>query len=888
MDIRTGAVLTAVAVFLAGPGAIAAQRQASTATGASGTVRLVAEALRAAPDAPHIDGVLNDAAWASAPVFTGFVQRDPDEGDAGTERTEFRVVYTDDALYVGVRAFDRNAGEIAAILARRDQWSPSDEIAVMIDSYLDRRTGFEFTVNAAGVKRDAYLFDDNNRDDRWDAVWDVATSIDARGWSAEFLIPFNQLRFSRGEITRFGFNVSRRINRLNEVQYWRLIPKDASGWVSLFGDLEGIRDIRPPRRLEILPYTVARAERTPTVAGNPFETGRANTATMGADIKYGVSSALTLTASINPDFGQVEADPAVVNLSAFETFFPEQRPFFNEGLDIFRFRLADGDGDGSQEELFYTRRIGRRPQGRADARGGYAEQIDHTTILGAAKLSGKTRDGWTIGLTGALTDEERAGVVDASGQRFRDVVEPRTGYLVGRLARELRGGQTVLGVFGTTVQRNLPNRLDFLHSAAYTGGFNWTHQFANNSYAFNGRLAGSYVTGSPAAIARTQRASARYFQRPDADYVSFDSTRTALAGYAVAMNFGRTAGDWRWNVGFDTKSPGLEVNDIGFQRQADIVSNWIWINRRWLQPGTVFRRFNVNLNAWSGWNYGGERLYSGGNVNANFTLRNYWNGYFGFNRNIGGLSSSQLRGGPSLKQPGANNGWFGFQSDGRKNFRAGAGGWFFVQDDNDSWASGVNANLSWRPVSNIDVTASPNLNLNRDQWQYLRTPTVNGQPAYIFGELRQTTTAMTFRSNLTFSPTLSLQVYAQPFVSSGDYVGFKQVADPRADRFADRFEELDGNQVSTDAQGNVALDVTGDGTTDVNLGNPDFTFLSFRSNVVLRWEYKLGSTIFFVWQHGRNGFSRDGSFRFGRNLGKLFEADAENVVLLKINYWLSP
>ena len=847
----------------------------------------VAVAVRAIPGAPRVDGVMDDQAWDLAPVFADFIQRDPDEGEPGTEPTEFRVLYTDDALYIGIRAYDSQAEEIASLLTRRDEWSPSDQVGVMIDSYRDRRTAFQFVVNAAGVKQDAFLYDDTNQDRRWDAVWHVATSIDADGWTAEFVIPFNQLRFSKADLNTFGFNVFRRINRLNEEQYWRPLPKSAQGRVSLFGDLTGIENIAPPRRLEIQPYTLARTTQTTPEVGNPFQTGSAGSATAGVDIKYGLGSALTLSATINPDFGQVEADPAVVNLSAFETFFPERRPFFNEGLDIFRFGLGDGDGDGSQESLFYTRRIGRRPHGSPDDRGGYAETVDQTTILSAAKLSGKTQDGWTMGLMGALTDEESAAVIDSDGNSFADVIEPRTGYLVGRLAKDLRGGDTQVGVFGTSVQRSLTDDLEFLHSRAYTGGLNWSHRFKDDTYQFKGRVVGSRVEGSEAAITRTQRSSARYFQRPDADHVAVDPTRTSLSGYAVAMNFGKMAGNWRWATGLDTRSPGLEVNDLGFQRQSDRTTQWVWINRRWLEPGKVFRRFNVNLNQWAGWNYGGERLFAGGNLNVNYTLLNYWSGWFGVNRNFSGLATSQLRGGPAINRPGALNGWFGFQSDSRKALRGGAGGWIWLQDENDSRGGGVNVNASWRPAANIDLTASPGINWNRDEWQYIQRADVAGNDEYVFGDLQQTTVSMTLRANVTLSPTFSLQTYVEPFVSAGRYESFRRVVSPRAARFWDQFEDFDDQQV-IDTDGEIGLDFDRDGVADTDIGNPDFTFLSFRSNLVLRWEYSLGSTVFLVWQHGRTGFNSQGRFNVRSSLSDLFAADQENVFLLKVNYWISP
>jgi hypothetical protein len=850
-------------------------------------IATVARAARALPEGLKLDGHLNDPAWASAEAFGAFVQRDPNEGQPGSEPTEFRVLYTDDAIWIGIRASDARASEIAALLSRRDEWSPSDEVTVMIDSYRDRRTGFLFSVNAAGVKRDAYLYNDYDRDDRWDAVWDAKVSIDDQGWSAEFRIPLSQIRFAGAERQAFGFNVSRRLNRLNETQFWRLIPRHASGFVSLFGDLTEIDGIKPPRQIEVLPYSAASSASRRPVPGNPFETGSARRANLGGDLKIGISSSLTLTATINPDFGQVEADPAVVNLSAFETFYDERRPFFTEGLDLFRFRIADGDGDGSREELFYTRRIGRAPQGSADPRGGFAQPIDRTTILSAAKLTGKSRNGWSVGVLGALTDREEARVIDAAGQPFVDPVEPATFYGVARVERALRNGQTVVGAFGTTVERSLPPALQFLHASAHTGGVNWTHRFKDNNYQLSGRVAASRVAGPPQALVLTQQSSARYFQRPDAEHVELDSSRTSLAGYTVAMNGGKTAGNWRWAVGFDARSPGFEVNDIGYQREADRIGQHVWINRRWLTPGRVFRRFNLNLNQWQGWTFGGERRFTGGNVNANYQLRNYLSGWLGLNRSFGGLSTTALRGGPAIRRPGDLNGWFGMETDGRRAFHGGINGWFNREDEQASRSFGVGTWLSWRPAPNIDLTVSPSVNKNRDRWQFLQASVALGASQYLFGELDQTTTSLTFRSNLTFTPTLSLQLYAQPFVSSGRYLGFKRVVAPRAARFADRFDRFDADRLTRDASGAALIDLDRDGDTDLSLANPDFTVLAFRSNVVLRWEYLLGSTLFLVWQHGRSGFEADGRFRLGSRLGDLFRSAPENVLLVKANYWLS-
>jgi hypothetical protein len=607
---------------------------------------------------------------------------------------------------------------------------------------------------------------------------------------------------------------------------------------------------------------------------------------LGADLKLGVTSNLTLSATVNPDFGQVEADPAVVNLSAFESFFPEKRPFFNEGLDIFRFPIGLGDGDGSAESLFYTRRIGRAPQAWADARGGYAESIDHTTILGAAKLSGKTASGWTIGLLGSLTAQEEARVVDIDGGEHLDIVEPRTSYVVGRLARDFRRGRTQVGVFGTAMNRNLPDDLQWLRGSAYTGGLNFTHRFLDDGWVAEGWVVGSHVRGSEEAIDITQRSSARYYQRPDATHLTYDPTRTSLNGFAGQFNITKVSGNWRFATGVDTRSPGFEVNDIGFQRDADRTFSYIWINRRWLQPGAVFRNFNINFNAWGGWNYGGDVVGRGGNVNFNWQFLNYWRGFMGVNRETSALSDGSLRGGPAFIRPGAWNAWLGLMTDPRKTIRFGVNVQGSVGDEGASRRIGVSPNVSWRPATNLDFMLAPSFMQMSTAWQYLFRTDALGDTRYVFGELDQTIARMTLRGNVTFSPTLSLQVYAEPFVAVGDYTGFKEVANPRAQAFDDRFSAYDDQQLLDNGNGGVDVDLDADGSADFGIGNPDFTALSFRSNVVLRWEFNLGSSLFVVWQHGRQDFTNDSRFQVGSSIADIFRAPASNTLLVKVNYWL--
>jgi hypothetical protein len=624
----------------------------------------VALAIRAVPGPPHVDGRLDDPVWRTAPAFGGFVQQDPNEGEPATEPTEFWVTYTDDALYVAIRAWDSKPDEISAQLTRRDEDSPSDWLLVAIDSYRDRRTAFVFSVNPAGVKQDFYLFNDNEDDETWDAVWEVKCSIDSLGWTAEFRIPFSQLRFSKAEEQVFGFQVARELNRLNEETHWKLMPREESGVVSLFGDLEGIRGIDPPRRAEFLPYVAGLGAWNEAEEGNPFRTGRERDVEAGLDLNVGVTSNLTLSATVNPDFGQVEADPAVVNLSQFETFFPEKRPFFNEGLDIFRFPL-----NGGSEQLFYTRRIGRPPQGEADERGGYSKAPTVTTILAAAKFSGKTSSGWTIGLLDAFTTEEEAKVIDSLGNVHHDPVEPRTNYFVGRLAKDYRDGLTQLGLFGTAVNRSLPENLQWLRSAAYSLGGDWSHRWAEDMWGVSGWAVGSHVRGSEEAIDETQLSSARYYQRPDNSHVTYDPTRTSLTGFAGRAIIEKRRGDWRGATGFDTRSPGFEANDGGFMRDADRTVQFLWIQRRWLEPGKLFRRAWLNFNQHSVWTYGWERTGLGGNVNGSWQFLNYWGGNLGLEFNAENLGTGALRGGPAFLRPVTVAGWGGFYTDDRKPLR---------------------------------------------------------------------------------------------------------------------------------------------------------------------------------------------------------------------------
>ncbi|MDO8665596.1 MAG: DUF5916 domain-containing protein, partial [Gemmatimonadales bacterium] len=487
----------------------------------NGRTPAVATASRLRGGAIHLDGRFDEPAWAEAEPITAFTQTVPHEGDPATERTEVRIVYDDDAIYVAARMFDSDPHGVRTQLARRDAFTEADKFDVAFDSYHDHNSSFVFGVNPSGVKTDRLIGQDGfSSDEGWDPVWEVATSQDSLGWTAEMRIPLSQLRFSQAETQVWGVNIIRHIQRKAEDVVFSWSRQDERGFASFFGHLFGLSHLPQPRRLEVLPYSTAREERIdPGTAGNPFNVGSRRIASAGLDLKYGLTSNLTLDATINPDFGQVEADPAFVNLSAFEQFLRERRPFFIEGADIFRF--------GGQQ-YFYSRRIGREPQAFADNRGGYADQPQRSTILAAAKLSGRTAGGWSVGLLEAATAREFA-TVDSAGTRFQDEVEPFTNYLVARGKRDFTGGSNQIGFIATAVNRSIGNpRLAFLRGAAYAGGFDFGHRFDHNRYNLTGSFGFTRISGDTLAIQLAQRSSARYYQRPDADYVEYDSTRTSL------------------------------------------------------------------------------------------------------------------------------------------------------------------------------------------------------------------------------------------------------------------------------------------------------------------------------------------------------------------------
>jgi hypothetical protein len=836
--------------------------------------------------APTIDGKLTEAVWATAPKNGGFLNRFPHANKPAARKTEFAVAYDDAAVYVGVWATDPNPELIRGLLTRRDQESASDVIGVSFDSYHDRRTAFTFMVNLAGVQRDLLVYDDSNGDDSWDAVWTSGATRTDTGWTAEFRIPLSQLRFSAKKEQTWGIQVFRNIARTGEEDVWASWARSDSQIVSRFGTLQGIRDIKPGRRLELLPYLSGGFLKTPVAAEDPLNDSLAPRYGIGLDAKYGLSSAFTLSATINPDFGQVEADPSQVNLTANELFFAERRPFFLEGTELFKVPL--GAGDESTESFFYSRRIGATPHGDVD--GDYTNVPTATTIFGAAKISGKTESGWSVGVLNALTAKESGEGIDADGNKTSAVVEPLTNFTVARMKKDFREGRSTVGASATSVQRAMsgsPLR-DILVDQAYTGGVDGVHRWGDkDAYQGNVAIYGSFVEGSSEAISRLQKRIRHNFQRPDAPHLHYDPTMTSMAGASLGWGLANQNGDphWRYGLGGDIRTPGLEANDLGYQTGADNATTYAYASYRDESPGGGLLSYRVNFNNYTNNDFEPRELGWGGNVNAHVTTTDMWNMGGGINYNINRWDTAALRGGAALRENASISSWSYFNSDSRNKLQISGGFNAAISPGTSSWSTGGDLNAQIQVRSNIDLSVGTSVSVNEDDRQYIdEVADNNGDSHYLFGRIRQVTAAMTLRMAWTLTTNLGFQLYAAPYLSTGSYSDYKDADQPSARGYQDRFYRYGIADYSfTSDQVNIRRDRSGDNA--YSFSRPDFGFRQLNSTLVLRWQYRPGSTIFAIWSHGRTSDDGDGNFRLGTQASRLSRSEGENVVMVKANYW---
>lgn len=858
----------------------------------------------------RIDGRMDEAAWMTAPAVTDFTQSVPNEGAPITQSTEVRFLYDDDFLYIGGWMWDD--GEILGRLARRDAGVPDiDILAVHLDGYHDHRTAFRVATSpGAGWIRDEFIVGARGggaggggfADTSWDPVYDLASTVTEEGWFVEIAIPFSQLRYPDAPVQTWGLQIERKIRRHGEDTSWAFLPRNEPQGVARYGHLEGLEGLQQGKGLEILPYTTARAEfrDIPRSSGadfdNPFRSGSDYFANVGADLKYRLGTNFTLDATVNPDFGQVEADPAVINLTAFETRVNERRQFFVEGSDIFRF----GEGGGGGSQLINTRRIGRAPQGSVPNESEYADIPNSTTILGAARVTGRPTGGWSIGLLEAVSNRTVVPWVDADGNRSETEVEPLTNYMAARVRRDLDEGSRSFGVIATAVNRNLRTEAlqEDLHASGYSFGVDGRLEWANRAWAISGALAGSRVTGDTAVIASTQRSSARYFRRIDADHLDYDPTATSLTGYYGTISAGKQNGAWQGGVTLNATSPGFEINDFGFQSAADRV-NFSWdLGYRMPRTGARFRSFNVSASGGATQNFGGETLSHDAGLSVGATRLSQYGFNFGLRKSFETFDDRLTRGGPLAKSPGGWSSNLSFSVPPQSTVQPRVS-FNYSEDDAGGWRKSGNVGLTMRFQGIYEVVLGASLSQSLSAAQYVTTigdaaATNTFGNRYVFAGIEQTTFDVDARVNMTFTRGLTFELYMQPFVSSGNYLALKELAAPRTFDFLEYGEDV--GTITRGEDGRYLIDPAGDGETTFFVSDRDFNFRSLIGNAVLRWEWRPGSTLYLVWQHGRSerltstGHPEGtyGELDLGRDSGRLFKIQPENTFMIKVNYWLNP
>jgi hypothetical protein len=884
------------------------------------------DAVRLGPDERvRVDGQLDEVVWARAPLADDFVQQAPDAGAPSTERTEAAVLYDGGALYVGVRAYVRDPETLVRRLVRRDQFGEtSDRIFIEIGSPADGRTAFSFGVNLAGAQQDAVLYGDQNWGDlTWDAVWESAvgrfSGPEGSGYAVEVRIPLSQLRYDAGSATPWQIQFQRDIAATGETAYWAPIPPDADGYVSRFGALRALRDLRAPRRVEAVPYAATRLTRAPDDAGNPFYSENDLSPAVGFDASVGLTSALMLTATVNPDFGQVEQDPADVNLTDFETQFAERRSFFVEGVDAFDFggtRAAAYVTDRPQ--FFYSRRIGRSPTGFGRLYGwagddgfwdtpddvAYLDSPEQTTILGAGKLSGQIGE-WTVGVLNAVTAPERAAFTTLDGAlRPARVVEPASNYAVARARRAWNGGRTGVGVFGSSVVRDADRDVlrDVIPTDATVGGLDVEHTFPSRVWSVSAVAAGSFVSGGSGAIERLQRSSARYYHRTDADYVSVDPGQTSLAGYRAEATVAKVGGGrhWRGAVTLAATSPGFETNDLGFQRRADRLGADWRLSWNEAQPAPSWlQRLELYTFGGQAVNYGGDLVFNRFNVGTWARFSNLWTTSVVLSARPVYANDRLTRGGPLTLRPAdysasvrLNTNAARAVSGGLRVARRGE----FAHDHagvGREWTWQVQPSVTGRVSDALELSFAPSWtsSFNTDQYLFAGpdadAPDGFGGRRYVFSDVRSEALFAAGRVDWAFTPDLTLQLYAGPYVDARRFSGFRQLAARESYDFV-RFGQTPGTSL-------VPLRFTDDGVEEVpfedadlyevtdadgdtfDVYNRDFTYLSLRGNAVLRWEWRPGSELFFVWQQTRDDYGALRGLDVLSDVPDVFGDDVQNV-----------
>ncbi|MCK5856345.1 MAG: carbohydrate binding family 9 domain-containing protein [Bacteroidales bacterium] len=834
---------------------------------------------------PKIDGILNDAAWQGDNWQGDFTQREPHDGAKPSQKTTFKVLFTDDFIYVAVKSFDTQADSIDSRLTRRDN-DEGDLVGVHFDSYHDLRTSFSFMVNAAGVKSDVlYSNNGDSEDQNWNPIWYVKTTKDTKGWYAEIKIPLSQLRFSKKDNKVWGFNVARYIYRNEELSFWNPIPTTASGWVYDYGELHGIANLKPKRILEIAPYVSLGIETSEKETGNPYATGSELLYGIGLDGKIGLTNDFVLDFTFNPDFGQVESDPSEMNLTAFETYQQEQRPFFIEGSNILDFEVNPGNHD--QDNLFYSRRVGRIPQHYpAITANEYINFPMFTKILGALKVSGKTKNGLSVGIMESITREEKA-TISLKGEERKETVEPLTNYFVARVQKDFNKGNSILGGEITSTNRNIKNNdLLFLPKNAFSGGLDFTQYWKDRKYFLRVNAVASNINGDSLAMIDRQTASQRYYQRPDATYLKLDSSITSLSGYGGNFSLGKSVSKGlSYDVNLSWRSPGLSLNDIGYLRNADKLVQSASVNYAITEPKSFYRSIEMGLVQWQAWDFGTNPIFSGGFAYANITFKNQYSLSLQSNIDYNLHDNNKLRGGPSFYEPGSAYIRFNIETNQTKKFYLDFGS---RQQWGQYGASRVNAwdaGFTYRPIDAVSFAFHPNIYFTSNDLQYIDESSFNGEARYILGQIDQTTLRLRLYLNVNITPDLTIQYFGAPFFSSGKFTNFKRVDQASASDYNARTHEFTSNEIVFNNTSNTYdIDENQDGTIDYSIGNPNFNFKQFQSNLVIRWEFIPGSMVYLVWTQNKTNYDGLGTFDFSDDMNQLFSTIPTNVFMVKLSY----
>lgn len=826
---------------------------------------------------PTIDGNLNDTCWQSVEWGINFTQFEPNSGENANQETAFKILYDNDNIYVALKCYDSDPDLIDQRLSRRDAFD-GDMVGISFDSYYDKRTAFLFTVTAGSVKNDVVFSNDGNtQDDTWDPIWFVETKVDKQGWTAEMKIPLSQLRFNANS-EMWGLNVIRTVFRTAEMSTWQYIDVEGSGWISQFGTLSGLKNIEPKRQIEIAPYFMTGFSKYEAEAGNPYADGSDFTFNAGVDGKIGITNDFTLDFTINPDFGQVEADPSDVNLSAFETYFSEKRPFFIENKNITSVNLS-----WRSEDLFYSRRLGRSPQYEPEyADNEFLKMPSNTKILGAVKISGKSQDGWSVGIIETLANREYAQIINTDGDLRRESVEPLTNYFLARVQKDFNKGETMIGGIITSTYRDIENEnMLFLNKTANTGGLDFQQYLLDKKYSFSGKIIASHITGTTDAMIYQQTAPQRYFQRPDAEYVELDSNLTSMTGTFANIEFRKNGiKGFRYTLSFTYRSPSFELNDMGYLRNADNLMEMFWVGYGISESKGIFRELNANFTQWSGWDGGLKHQFLGTNIGFSAQFKNMWHLWSHFEYNHSGLSPDLLRGGSSFKTPSSYSVSSGLSSNQTKKLTASFNGSIVRSKYSYSDNSRIGISFSYRPIDRLSLSFNTGYNKSTQKIQYIEHYEID-KNYFILSSIEQNTVDFTFRFDFNITPDLTIQYYGAPFVSAASYYDFKDILDPLANNFDDRYLMYNSAQFNTT---DYSFDFDQNGEVDYELGNPNFNFQQFRSNLVLRWEYIPGSVLFLVWSHEQTDVLETGEFDFVNDFTNLFKVTPADKIIIKFQY----